>query len=46
MAVDGGGGGDVNNFGRSWGQVRQAGHHGIQHGQRYEARAGRVSGHS
>lgn len=46
--VGGGGEGevDVNNFGQSWGRVRHGVHYGIQHGQRHEAKAGRVSGHS
>jgi hypothetical protein len=43
---EGGGGDDVNNFGQSWGQVRHEVYHGIHHGQRYEVKAGRVSGHS
>ena len=48
MATDGEGegGSDVNNFGQSWDQVRHGVHYGIQHGQRHEAKAGQVSGHS
>ena len=42
---EGGGGGDVNNFGRNWGQVRHGVYHGIHRGQRHEAKVGRVSGH-